>query len=302
MTKQYRQLVALLLVPAVIWWNPLKNDLRLAFSVDAHNYILLILPISIALMYLGKRNSSAAPQAGRRWGIILLGIALVFRLLAAWNIWRLSASDNLSLSIGALVLFWIGSTIICLGFGTFKANLFPICFLFLIIPLPEHALAWVTEFLQQQSAWMAAVLFRAAGVPVAHDGVLLFIPGLNIEVAKECSSIRSSTMLVVVTLVLAHLFLRSWYRKALLVLAAVPLSFMKNAVRVFTIAELGTRVDRGFLNGTFHHEGGFVFLGLAILAEILLLWVLRRSESRAVDPLSKPEPLIGQDGFRKSTP
>jgi len=281
-TKHSRhfELFLLLAVSAVVWRRPLATDVRLALSVDAHNYILLIVPISIAMIYVGRTDSSAAPQTGRSWGIILLGIALVFRLLAAWNIWRLSPSDNLSFSIGALVLFWMGSAIICFGPGIFKANLFPLCFLFLIIPLPDHALLWVTEFLQQTSAWAAALLFRMVGVPVTRDGIMLSIPGLDIEVATECSSIRSSTMLIVVTLILAHLFLRTWSRKTLLVLTAIPLSFLKNAVRIFTIAELGTRVNPDFLDGRLHHEGGIIFFGLAVLATVVLLLALRRSETQ----------------------
>lgn len=107
---------------------------------------------------------------------------------------------------------------------------------------------------------------------------MLSIPNLDIEVAKECSSIRSSLLLAVTTLVLAHLFLRTWWRKVLLVAAAIPLSVAKNGVRIFTIAELGTRVDPGFLDGKLHHQGGILFYGLAVVAVATLLWVLRRTE------------------------
>ncbi len=79
--------------------------------------------------------------------------------------------------------------------------------------------------------------------------IVVSIPGLDIEVAQECSSIRSSLMLVVTTMVLAHLFLRSWWRKVLLIAVAIPLSVAKNGFRIFTIGELGTRVDPSFLSG-----------------------------------------------------
>jgi len=107
---------------------------------------------------------------------------------------------------------------------------------------------------------------------------MLSIPGLDIEVARECSSIRSSLMLIVTTMVLAHLFLRSWWRKVLLIVMAIPLSVAKNGLRIVTIAELGTRFDRGFLDGKLHHHGGIIFLALAVVAVGALLWVLRRTE------------------------
>ena len=187
------------------------------------------------------------------------------------------------------MLFWIGTAILSFGLRALKTNLFPVCFLFLLVPLPDHAVTWITSLLQRQSAWASTILFSAAGVPVARDGVMLSIPGLNIEVAKECSSIRSSTMLVVTTLLLAHLFLKSWWRKILLVATSLPISAAKNALRVFVIAELGTRVDRGYLNGWLHHQGGFIYLGIAILFEILLLWILRWSEDRGSEAPSSRE-------------
>lgn len=47
---------------------------------------------------------------------------------------------------------WIGSVILYLGLRTFQSFLFPLCFLFLIAPFPEHVLNWITEFVQQQTA------------------------------------------------------------------------------------------------------------------------------------------------------
>ena len=123
--------------------------------------------------------------------------------------------------------------------------------------------------------------FYAAGVPVSQDGFFLTIPTLTLEVAKECSSIRSSLMLVLTSMVLAQLQLRSFWRKALVVAVAVPLSVAKNGLRIFTIAMLGTKVDRGFLTGKLHHHGGVVFLLLALLLVFLLLWILRKTEHRS---------------------
>jgi len=81
-------------------------------------------------------------------------------------------------------------------------------------------------------------------------------------------------------MVLAHLFLRSLWRKALLIAAAIPLSVAKNGLRIVTIGELGTRVDPDFLNGKLHHDGGIVFFGIAVVAVGALLWMLRRTELR----------------------
>src|SRR5208282_1988017 len=271
----------------LFWWRPLVVTLGLALSNEAYTHILLILPLSAALIYMSmgsKYEDSKAlridPQPSPRIGAVLLALALLIGCYASWGM--RAAPDDVRLSLGmfALVTWWIASVLLCFGARTFQLFLFPLCFLFLMVPIPQAALNWIVEFLQQQSALAARILFRAVGVPVTQDGIMLSIPNLNIEVARECSSIRSSLMLVVTTMVLAHLFLCSWWRKALLVVAAIPLSVAKNGLRIFTIAELGTRVDPGFLDGKLHHHGGIVFFGIAVVAVVALLWTLRRTEFR----------------------
>jgi exosortase len=290
MTSRTRLIEFLVLVfgSLVVWWRPILADFRLALSSGAHTHILLILPLSIALIYFEKKSTSLPSTLDSSgWlGAILLVAALLFRCATAWNFWDLSAGNNLSLNMFSLVIWWIGTVIHCLGLGVFRSFLFPFCFLLLIVPFPEQMLDWVTESLQYQSAFASSILFRLAGVPVVRDGVMLSIPGLDIEVARECSSIRSSMMLLVSTLMLAHLFLRSPWRKVLLVVLAIPLSVVKNAVRIFTIAQLGTRVDPSFLDGRLHHHGGILFLGFALIVIVGLLWALRKGEMRKPGPHS----------------
>jgi exosortase len=277
---KYLQLSVLLAGSVALWSQSLASTLELALSSDAYTHILLILPLSLALIYVESKASPATSESSGWVGLILLGTALLLHAFAAWNIGHLSAGDSLSLSTLAVVTWWIGSVILCFGLPIFRSLLFPLCFLFLIVPFPEHVLSWIIGFLQHQSAVAASILFRCARVPVTRDGIMLSIPGLDIEVARECSSIRSSMMLIITTMFLAHLFLRSWWKKALLVVIAIPLSVAKNALRIFTIAELGTRVDPGFLDGRLHRNGGIVFWSLAVAVVVLLLWGLTRSEFR----------------------
>jgi exosortase len=275
-------------VSILFWWHSLAVTLGLALGNDGYTHIILILPLSAALIYLDSKyldskymDSKALridPQPNPRLGAALLALALLIGCYARWGMAAMPGDIRLSLSMLACVTWWIASVLLCFGTRTFQSFLFPLCLMLLVVPIPEFALRWIVEFLQAQSALAARIMFRAIGVPVAQDGIMLSIPGLDIEVAQECSSIRSSLMLVVTTMVLAHLFLRSWWRKTLLVAAAIPLSVAKNGLRIVTIAELGTRVDPGFLEGKFHHHGGIIFFGIAVVAVGTLLWVLRRTE------------------------
>jgi exosortase len=151
--------------------------------------------------------------------------------------------------------------------------------MFWLVPLPALVLAHIVVMLQKSSALATYGLFWIARVPVMRDGVVLSIPGVDIEVAAECSSIRSSLMLLLSTMVLAHLLLHSISRKIVLVLLAVPLSVAKNAIRIFTLSMLATRVDPSFLTGRLHQDGGIVFFLLALAIVVLLVKLLRQPEA-----------------------
>ena len=278
MKKVPRHQVSLFLLLAVslmVGWRPLVDTFALALRDDAYTHILLILPISVALILLdwGSLKSIVAPNIFA--GAALLAISVVVAGLMKWWSTSLPSDVQLSIRMFALVLSWVGSFILCFGSRASRSVLFPLCFLFGLVPFPQFALNEIVHMLQQGSAFAAYVLFAAAGVPVAQDGVMLTVPGLTVEVAKECSSIRSSSMLLVTTIVLAQLFLRSPWQKVFVIGAAVFLSVAKNGLRIFTIVMLGTRVDPTYLTGRFHHDGGIVFFMMALIGVFVLLWILR---------------------------
>jgi exosortase len=272
----------------VIWWQALVTTLRFALGNEAYTHILLIVPLSAALIYLQSKMLPKNFESSATAGSLTLAGALLIAGFARWGAPGQADDLRLSLSMFALVTWWLGSVVFCFGVPALRSFLFPLCFLFWMVPIPAVALNWIISFLQNESALAARVLFRMAGVPVTQDGIVLDIPGLSIEVARECSSIRSSLVLIVTTMVLAHLFLRSWWRKALLIAAAIPLAVAKNGLRIFVIAELGTRVDPGFLDGSLHRHGGPVFLAIAVLIVIVLIWILRRSETSQSRVIGEP--------------
>jgi exosortase len=263
-----------------IGWRPLLDTLALALRSDQYTHLLLIVPISAALMFAERAALKAGFEPAVGFGSALLGIAILIggysRWIAGWQ-----SDTKLSVSILAVVIWWIGSFVLCFGLRLARMFLFPLGFLFWLVPIPASALDKIVAIWQQGSAISASLLFSALGIPVTQDGIMLSIPGLTLEVAQECSSLRSSLMLVVTSMVLAHLFLRSFWRKAAVVLVAIPLSIAKNGVRIFTISMLGTRVDPGFLHGTLHHKGGVLFFLLALFTVLLLIWLLNGGENQS---------------------
>jgi exosortase len=287
-------------------WRPLRDVLWLATHDEEYTHLLLILPVVAALLWLelsaGERRASSGssssglsssgstkslspPALGP--GLILLCISLLIAGFARWHT-DLPADERLTVNMLALVIWWVGSFVLCFGTRLSRSVLFPLGFSFLVVPLPRFLLNSIVSWLQQASAFTAHCMFSIARVPVTQEGVLLDIPGLTVEVAKECSSIRSSSMLLVTTMILAQLLLRTSWRKWLAIALAIPVSVAKNGLRIFTIAMLGTRVDPSYLTGKLHHQGGIVFFSIGLACMFFVLWILHRNERASFSRMRKP--------------
>lgn len=268
---------ALCALSLCIWYQPSVRTLGLAMRDERYTHILLIVPVSVALIVQQWRESMhhARPSAT---GAGLLLFSLLLAGSARWGNLGFEADVSVAISMTGLVVWWIGSFLVCFGVQSFRTLAFPFIFLFWMVPPPESFLARIIEWLQHGSAIAAQLLFSAAGTPATRDGILLFLPGLTLEVAPECSSIRSSLMLIITTMLLAQVLLHSPWRKAFVMAIAVPLCFIKNGLRIFTLGMLATHVDPSFMTGRFHHHGGVIFFALALAVIFMLLWILRRGE------------------------
>jgi len=256
----------------VIW-----QTFSLAWRDEESNYILLILPISIALIVAQWRALPRTSVRSSKSGLVFLGLAALLALLSRW--WLSVADIRLSIGMLAVVSSWVGASVLCFGPELATALRFPLGFLLCLIPIPSTLALVLAHAWQWGSASFASFLFSVVNVPTSTNGAILYIPGFNFEVARECSSLRSSFILIVTAMVLAHLFLQTTWRKALIVMLAVPISIAKNGLRIFTIGLLSIKVDASFLSGRLHHEGGFIFFSAALLAVLGFLWIARKTEA-----------------------
>jgi exosortase len=277
----YLRFALLVLAAIVIFWRPLAAVFGTAFYIEQYSHILLILPVSVTLLYGERsrvfRNVKYSPPAG-----------LFLFLLAVTSVWMvrhplfLSSNDALSLQMALFVSWLVMAFVFCFGVAAFRVAAFPLLFLLLMVPIPDLVLDRTIWLLQRCSTDVTFLMMKAVNIPVVRTGFVLSLPGIDIEVAKECSGIRSSLILLIVTLVLGHLFLQPGWRQILLGLLVFPITVLKNGLRIFTLSTLAVYVDPSFLDGNLHRRGGILFFSLALGLVILALWWLRRVEKRAL--------------------
>ncbi len=264
---------------ALVFWVPLRSLVQLALASDTYSHILIVPFISIVLVFMEREKlfrtpgRNVSPAAALFFTGVLLG-ALGRKATAV-----LPESDWLGLTIlGFLCLIWAGF-LFFYGTSAFNAGLFPLMFLLLMVPLPGFLLDRFITWLQVGSADVAEWVFQLSGTPVLRQGMIFVLPRVSIEVAKECSGIRSTQALLITCLLAGHLLLRTNWRRTALLAAAVPVLIIKNGIRIATLTLLAVYVDPNFLSGRLHHEGGFLFFTLGLLILLPLLLWLQRSEA-----------------------
>jgi exosortase/archaeosortase family protein len=131
-------------------------------------------------------------------------------------------------------------------------------------------------------------------MPVLRQGIDFQFPGFALEVAPQCSGIHSSLVLFITSLLAGHLFLRSPWRRGALTLAVIPLGIMRNGLRVLVLGELCVNVSPEMINSPIHHHGGPLFFVLSLGPFFLLLFLLRRAESKQPGSQSHPGLRYGQ--------
>jgi exosortase len=253
-----------------------------AISVsDARYSQAVIVPcLTAALLYLDRHRIFRSVRPALKPAVPLLAIA---GTLIGLGLGVVPPSVQLCTSILGLAIAFVGLFILCYGTAAFDAARFPLAFLFLGVPLPSAFMERVSQALQVTSADMAHVLFRAVGVPVFREGFMFTLPGQIIEVAEECSGIRSAIAFLITAILVGYLFLRSMWRRIAFVAVAVAVSIVKNAVRIVVLSTAGKYVGVDLLNSSLHHEyGGAVFSALALAIIAPVLYLLRRGETAAV--------------------
>ncbi len=276
--KRHASFVAFVLISSLAFYKVLAVLIDYTLHDESRSHLMLIPLVAVFLLYLDRQKIFAVVRPGIGPGIALIVGALILYFVANHSPFPQDGNLPLAVSTLALILVWAGGFLLFYGPAALHAAAFPMLFLLLMIPLPDVILDRVVHALQTGSTEIAYLIFQAVGTPVVRDGFLLTVPTVTIEVAKECSSIRSSLALLITCLLAAQMFLRTGWKKLVFVVLAMLVSVVKNGIRIATLTLLAIHVDPGFLTGKLHRDGGFVFFLIALV----ILWpafvLLEKSE------------------------
>ena len=265
-----RVIPIVLIVAAGIWLyaGTLRELFKTWLTDGNYSHGIVVMPVAAAIAY-SKRKKLAEMQiqpSGK--GNLLLALGLTMFAFSRWS--DVTFLAGLSLVIVVAGLVWTFA-----GFNILRELAFPIAFLVFMTPPPDFFVEKIGAPLQRASCSYAAMLGGICGFDVQSQGVMLLANGLTFEVDLPCSGIRAINCLTAFSAVLAYLARTKPIGRLGIFLAAIPVAFAANVLRVFVVI-VAANVDAMKPDVMKFHDasGPVVFL----LALAVVMFVKRRFE------------------------
>ncbi|MFP4014982.1 MAG: exosortase/archaeosortase family protein [Chitinispirillaceae bacterium] len=261
----------------------LGRDLGLLFTTvkneSAYTHIAVIPFISLYFLW-SRREHLKTAQGNRIWGTILISTGFALFLFVR-NTLSTDPFVPISLKASAVLIVTVGSFILLFGPKAAYHSLFSLLILVFAIPMPASVLSHTITFLQNGSALMVDWILSLTAQVYVRDGLNFHLENISIHIAPECSGIRSTMALIITMAMASQIMLKTWWGKVAAMLMIIPLSLLKNAIRISTITLLAQHVDKSFLTDNFLHKGGgIIFYALVLLLFLPIVLFLSRLEQK----------------------
>jgi exosortase len=232
---------------------------------------LLLAPLALWLAWKSGVKREARPAIGL--GIAVLLAAVLLRYVSGL------AAEIFTTRVSALLAL-VGLVTYAFGWRQVLAWWLPFTLLALSIPLPSLITTTLALPLQLKASAMGATLLELRHVPVLLQGNVILLPGHRLFVTEACSGLRSLTALLSLGVLIGGLWLRYPISRLLLILLAIPVAILINAVRVFLTGFLVYFVSAEMGEGFMHLTEGWLLFIVAFGMLGLLAWLFSFVEAR----------------------
>jgi exosortase len=221
---------------------------------------------SLFLVWQGRSQLESIRRTPSAWGLPVILFSLCLLLLGVFGAELFLSRVSLVMLIGGMIIFF-------LGWKMLQAVLFPLLFLFLMVPIPAIVFSQITFPLQILASKLAAWSLPLCGVPVLREGNVITLPAMPLEVAEACSGIRSLLSLTTLAIMYGYLMEKKLAIRVLLAAMSVPIAVAANGFRIVGTGLLVQYWDPDKAEGFFHAFSGW----LVFVASLLMLFAVHQA-------------------------
>lgn len=233
-------------------WTPETN----------YEHAWLIPPIVAFLVWYDWKKLRSAPIGSSPWGWFFIGIGLLLFVAGARTL-------QARLSLTALPFLIFGIVLYLFGKAVARVLLFPIAFLFFMVPL--NFLTQATANLQFLETGTASAICNFIGIHVNTVGTIVNAAdnSFQFQIDEGCSGIRSLMAIAMLSAIYAHITQDRLWKKLLIFAAAILFAIIGNAGRLVSIFLVARLFGQNLAGGPYHSISGYLSFPFAIAAMVL---------------------------------
>ena len=288
--------LALSLVAAAVVFRDGIDELLRAWQAPEYSHGPLI-PILSGLLFLRQLKTvpvRPGPIDDRWPGVALMTVALLMAL------------GGMMIGIGDIVAYglilWVGAMLlISFGWQTGKHFWPPVLHLVYMLPLPGALYYGVSIFLQGVSSELGVWFLHLLRVPVFLEGNIIDLGDYKLHVAEACSGLRYLFPILSFSYIFAVLYQGPMWHKAVLLIAAAPITVILNSVRIAIAGVIVQHWGVGWVEGFTHFFEGWVIFLSSVALLFLIAWLLlflRRPRTGLVEALDLDTEGLGTQAMR----
>lgn len=237
-------------------------------AVDDYSHGFLIAPLAVYFAWERRRKIRRTPVEPSWWGLLPLALGALALMIGRLGVELMAMRVSFVLTV-------IGLTLLLLGPHIFRVLLFPLVFLFLMVPLPQSLVNVIAFPLQLVATDLAVESLYLLGIPALREGNIIHLANTQLLVAEACSGLRSLMALGTLAIVFAYFFRKNPIERIVIVASAIPIAILVNAFRVALTGWLTHSLGPEAAEGMIHTTEGFFTFGLAFTALLLEAWLIQ---------------------------
>lgn len=225
----------------------------------AHGPIVLAIAIWLVARRWKAMRASALPGSALLGG---LGLALFLAIYVAARIVGSIVIESAAMYGAMLVTLYL-----FIGWRAMARDWFPLAYVLFVLPPPGSLVAMATQPLRLGISQVCVDLLYFFGLPVAREGLLIYVGQYILEVKAACGGLNSMISLSAIGLFYGYIrHNMGWRYGSMFFAATIVFAALANFVRVLTLVlityYLGDRAAQGFLHGF----AGMLTFTVALLA------------------------------------
>jgi exosortase len=180
----------------------------------------------------------------------------------------------------SLLVVLFGLVLTFLGVPMLRMLAFPVAYLGFMLTFPPVVMNTLNFALKELAVNASAAGARLVGATFEREGMQIFFPTGELRVEAPCSGLRSLVALLATGTLFAYFQPGGFWRRATVMLAAIPIALAGNIARLLLLLVAADRMGVTWATGRFHDVTGYVMYAVALLLLIGLRGLLYPREPR----------------------